>query len=233
MAWTPSARNASRAATSWAALVAAYTVSGRCSACSFERQFPLVVTAVLLGAPGHEDARVERAGVPAAGHLGEQGYGAHHVHVAGLGGVVGRARQVADARQVDDRVGARGVQRRSHLRARADIHGQRADGAALLVAQHLPHRRPDAGASRPPPPGEQGAADPLADEAGGPGDERAPGHFRPSGGVAVGMSARTIISTSSSNPTVGAQPISTSALVGSATSRSTSAGRKNRGSWTT
>ena len=48
MTRTPSLRNASSASTSCAALVAAYTVSGRCSASSVEWQLALVMPPVLL-----------------------------------------------------------------------------------------------------------------------------------------------------------------------------------------
>src|SRR4029079_1160541 len=78
--------------------------------------------------------------------------------------------------------------------------------------------------------GEQRLCQPLPHEPVAAGDEDAPHQAR---ARSRSRSAATIIRTSSSNETFGVQPSLRAALDGSATSRSTSAGRRKRGSWTT
>ena len=156
---------------SCAALVAAYTVSGRCSADLLERQVALVVAAVLLGAPHDQDRGIEHADAPPNANLTQQLRDADDVDLGCAARIAARARDGADAGEVEHRVGWRHIERTADVVQATHVPEDPVDGALLRRRQERRRgRRVDRGESGHVVAGiEQGADEPLPDEAGGTG----------------------------------------------------------------
>ena len=164
---------------------------------------------------------------------GDEPGGAGGVDLPGRAGILPRLAHGGDGGQVHHRLGRPTRARRGSTPSSVTSSGSTA-----------PHPRAPAPSRPPGPPGRHAGRDLVArpeqvphqvpsDEAVGPGDQhlhgrpviaaRAPGQRRR--GASRSRSASTIIATSSAKPTFGVQPSSRRAFDGSASSRSTSAGR--------